>query len=162
VSIVKDIISGGADGLLSGIGSFAKDLREAITGEAILDPNKRAEILMQTQTIEAAAEKARLDYHQKITEAQTAINALEAQSSSIFVAGWRPFVGWVCASGLVYTFLLKPILPWAAGLFGFPMAPLPEVPMGDLIVLLGGMLGLGTLRTVEKRAGVSREVMSKK
>lgn len=162
MSIIADIISGGANGFLSGVGEFAKNLREAITGEAILDPNKRADILMQTQAIEAAAEKARLDYQQKITEAQTAINAVEAQSASIFVAGWRPAVGWVCVSGLAYTFVIKPVFPWLAGLFGFPILPMPEIPVGDLVILLGGMLGLGTLRTLEKQSGVARNTTKPK
>jgi hypothetical protein len=74
----------------------------------------------------------------------------------MFVAGWRPAVGWVCVSGLFYTFLLKPIFPWAASVVCniagvSPVVPLlPEVPMGDLLVLLGGMLGFGGFRTFEK------------
>jgi hypothetical protein len=162
MSIISELIAGGAAGLFSSFGLFAKDLREAITGEAILDPNKKAEIILQTAALEAASEKARLDYEQKLSEAQTAINMVEAQSGSLFVAGWRPAVGWVCVTGLAYTFIVRPILPWAVTLFGVPLAPLPEIPMGDLIVLLGGMLGLGTLRTVEKRSGVERKVLKTK
>jgi hypothetical protein len=156
MSFISDLVAGGAAGLFTGIGQFAKDIRAAITGESIVDPNKKAELLMQAAALEAAAEKARLDYDQAITTAQTSINALEAQSKNLFVSGWRPAVGWVCVSGLFYTFLLKPLLPWviAVGALivgktaGVPA--LPEVPMGDLIVLLMGMLGLGVLRTVDK------------
>ena len=161
MSIVSELIAGGAAGLFQGIGSFAKDIRAAITGEAILDPNKRAELLFNAQALEAAAEKARMDYDADMSKAQTAINAIEAQNSSLFVAGWRPAVGWVCVSGLGYTFLLKPLFPWAvrvaASMGGYTatLPDLPEVPMGDLIILLGGMLGLGTLRTIDKIKGVA-------
>jgi len=156
MSFFSELIAGGAAGLFTGIGTFAKDIRAAITGESIIDPNKRAEILLNAQMLEAASEKALLDFEQKMSEAQTAINAVEASSSSVFVAGWRPAVGWVCVCGLFYTFLLKPLFPWAvtvgAAMFGYKslVPPLPEVPMGDLIVLLGGMLGLGAMRTAEK------------
>jgi len=161
MSIWSDLIKGGAEGLFTGIGTFAKDLRTAITGEAPLDPNKRAELLIQAQALEAAAVEAELNFAVRMSEAQTAINAVEAQNSRLFVSGWRPAVGWVCVSGMCYTFLLKPILPWAVGtvaaLSGMQviMPILPEVPMGDLVVLLAGMLGLGTLRTVEKSKGVN-------
>jgi len=161
MSFVSDLVAGGAAGLFSSIGTFAKDLRAAITGEAIIDPNKRAELLYQAAALEAASTTAQLDFELKLVQAQTAINQLEAANSSLFVAGWRPAVGWVCVLGLFYTFLLKPLLPWCisvvAGVFGMQStAPaLPEVPMGDLLVLLGGMLGLGALRSFEKVQGVT-------
>ena len=158
MSFFSELLAGGAEGLLKGVGSFAKDLREAITGKAILDPTKQAELLMQAQAIEAAQEKAVLDFQQKMSEAQTVINAEEAKSSSMFVAGWRPGAAWVCVCGLFYTFLAKPLLPWfviiVAGIFGstYQVPVLPEVPMGDLLTLLFGMLGLGAMRSYEKIA----------
>ena len=164
MSFFSDLIAGGAAGLFTGIGQFAKDIREAITGESIVDPIKKAELLFNAQALEAASEKARMDYEADMAKAQTAINAIEAQNSSIFVAGWRPAVGWVCVIGLGYTFLMKPLLPWMIQVGGViaghpqsvPLVPvLPEVPMGDLIILLGGMLGLGTLRTIDKIKGVA-------
>jgi hypothetical protein len=156
MSIISEVIAGGAAGLFQGIGTFAKDIREAITGKSIIDPMKQAELLLNAQALEAAGEKVRLDFEEKMATAQTAINAIEATNKSLFVSGWRPAVGWICAGGLFYTFMLKPILPWAAAVVcniaGVnPVVPLlPEVPMGDLLVLLGGLLGLGGLRTFEK------------
>jgi len=161
MSFFSELIAGGAAGLFTGIGTFAKDLRAAITGEAIIDPNKRAELLQQAAALEAASAAAQMDYELKLVQAQTAINQLEASNKSIFVSGWRPAVGWVCVSGLFYTFLLKPLLPWVIGVGASAtgmvsiVPPLPEVPMGDLIILLGGMLGLGAMRTAEKINGVS-------
>lgn len=160
MSIISELIAGGAAGLFQGIGTFAKDIRAAITGESVIDPNKRAEILLNAQALEAASEKARMDYDAEMSKAQTAINAIEAQNASLFVAGWRPAVGWVCVSGLGYTFVFKPIFPWVvevvARLGGYTatLPVLPDIAMGDLIVLLGGMLGLGTLRTIDKIKGV--------
>jgi len=161
MSFISDLVAGGAAGLFTGIGTFAKDIREAITGKSIISPDKQAELLLQAQALEAAGEKAKMDYDQAITTAQTAINALEAQNKSLFVSGWRPAVGWVCVCGLVYAFLFKPLFPWGmAVIYNMagvaPVVPaLPDIPMGDLLVLLGGMLGLGAMRSVDKYNGVA-------
>jgi hypothetical protein len=163
MSFFSDLLAGGAAGLFSGLGSFAKDLREAITGKTILDPNQQAEILMKMAAIEAAAAQASADYDKSQMEGQVAVQKLEAASTDPFVTRWRPAVGWVCVLGLFYTFLLKPILPFVfqcgAIITGRDVASvpiLPEVPMGDLVVLLAGMLGLGTMRSVEKIKGVGK------
>jgi len=163
MSFFSDLLAGGAAGLFSGLGSFAKDLREAITGKTILDPNQQAEILMKMAAIEAAAAQAAVDYDRSQMEGQTAIAKLEAASQDPFVTRWRPAVGWVCVLGLFYTFLLKPMLPFffecGALLTGRDVTSvpiLPEVPMGDLIVLLAGMLGLSGMRSVEKIKGVGK------
>lgn len=86
---------------------------------------------------------------------QLEINKTEAASSSLFVAGWRPFVGWVCGTALVYTYLLYPLLLWAGALW-FPAIKPPVLGNdGMLYELLLGMLGLGGLRTLEKVKGVA-------
>lgn len=156
MSWLSDIFSGGTSGVLTGAGTFAKDLREAITGKTITDPAVMAELAMKAQALEQASEQAKLHYSEEMSKAQTAINQVEAASSNLFVSGWRPAVGWVCVLGLGYCFLLKPLLPWTVGVIsavaGHPtaIAAMPDVPMGDLIVLLGGMLGLGVMRSVDK------------
>ena len=79
---------------------------------------------------------------------QMQINQVEAASSSVFVSGWRPFIGWVCGIGLGYQFLIFPIL------IGF--APkIQQLDIGTLLTLLMGMLGLGTMRTYEKLNNVA-------
>ena len=161
MSFLSELLAGGASGLVAGLGSFAKDLRAAITGQIVLDPNKQAEIMMQLATLEAAAAQAAADYEKSQMEGQVALNKLEAANASAFVSGWRPAVGWVCVFGLGYTFLFKPLLPWCIAVLALlggyqSVTPaLPEVPMGDLIILLGGMLGLGALRTIDKYNGVA-------
>ena len=84
---------------------------------------------------------------------QLEINKAEAQHSSIFVAGWRPASGWICNVGLLYTFLLQPFLTWMSTVAGIPVPP--QIPFDALYVLLGSLLGVGTLRTVDKIKGVA-------
>ena len=80
---------------------------------------------------------------------QNMVNAAEASSSSVFVAGWRPFIGWVCGAALAYTYMIVPIGMWAAIMVGHPIAKPPALD-GNLWELMFGMLGMGGLRTYEK------------
>lgn len=103
---------------------------------------------------------------------QMEVNKEEAKHGSIFVAGWRPFIGWVCGAGLAYSFLIYPFLLWVFGLAQalewIPMfillkdgtraavtAP-PAVDIGVIFSLVTGMLGLGATRSYEKKQGVAR------
>jgi len=88
--------------------------------------------------------------------AQLEVNKAEAVHKSIFVAGWRPFVGWVCGVALAYHFILAPLLQFSFALAGMDQE-LPEFDFSQLSTVLMGMLGLGGLRTFEKMKGVSRE-----
>lgn len=83
---------------------------------------------------------------QKLIELQSEINKVEAQHRTIFVAGWRPFIGWVCGFALAYNFVLRDMLIWY---FGENTAP-PALQMEHLMTVLVGMLGLGGMRTFEK------------
>tara|TARA_R100000808_G_scaffold245_3_gene1428 strand:+ start:8603 stop:8992 length:390 start_codon:yes stop_codon:yes gene_type:complete len=88
--------------------------------------------------------------------AQIEVNKAEAAHKSIFVAGWRPFVGWVCGVALSYHFILAPLLQFGFAVGGIDQE-LPEFDFSQLSTVLMGMLGLGGLRTFEKMKGVSRE-----
>lgn len=92
---------------------------------------------------------------QEPAKVQAAINAIEAQHRSIFVAGWRPYVGWVCGFALAYIWLVRPVFADLLSLIGFPL-PTLEISTSDVILLLGPLLGLGTLRTSEKLGKVSK------
>ena len=92
-------------------------------------------------------EKAQLI--QEINKAQIEVNKVEAGSSSLFVSGWRPFVGWTCGVALCYHFVLQPFLMFVLSSTGNPME-LPIFDMTTLTTVLMGMLGLGGLRTYEK------------
>ena len=85
---------------------------------------------------------------------QGQVNTAEAQHNSLFISGWRPMIGWVCALALAYQYVAKPLLTWALAASGVAAPPLPGLD-GALYELLFGMLGLGSLRTLEKLKGVA-------
>ena len=87
--------------------------------------------------------------------AQLEVNKVEATHKSIFVAGWRPFVGWGCGVSLAYHFILSPLIQFGFALAGMEQE-LPEFEFSQLSTVLMGMLGLGGLRTFEKMKGVAR------
>ena len=82
---------------------------------------------------------------------QMDINKVEAASSSIFVSGWRPGIGWVCGAGFAVQFVIGPLAEWGSALAGHPVK-FPQMDTGTMMPLLLGMLGLGGLRTAEKLA----------
>jgi len=86
--------------------------------------------------------------------AQLEVNAAEAASPHLFVAGWRPFVGWCCGAGFLWATIGQPVIAWVAVAKGWP-AP-PAIDTEVLMYVLGGMLGLGTLRSVEKIKGSAK------
>jgi hypothetical protein len=102
----------------------------------------------------AQAEAALRDSLQQWDAQQNKINEVEAQSSSLFVAGWRPCVGWVCCAALSWTYILQPIAAFALAQFGY-LTALPRLDMGEMMPILLGMLGLGGLRSWEKTKGVA-------
>jgi len=85
----------------------------------------------------------------EIQKAQIEVNKEEAKSRSWWIAGWRPATGWICALAMGYHFIIQPLLIFFLALFGMKM-DLPSFDMDTLMTVLLGMLGLGTLRTVEK------------
>ena len=93
---------------------------------------------------------------QEIALAQISVNAAEAASGSLFKGGWRPCVGWVCAIAFFYHFVGQPLIIFIVALAGAEIPPLPEFDMGTLLTVLGGMLGIGSLRTYEKQKGITK------
>lgn len=110
----------GGDSRKSVAGNLAWEIREAIKGKE-LDPNE-------------------------IIELQTKINEIEAGHRTVFVAGWRPFIGWVCGVALAYNFVIRDLFIWITKTTDAP----PALQMEHLMTVLLGMLGLGGLRTFEK------------
>jgi hypothetical protein len=93
---------------------------------------------------------------QELSKGQLEINKAEAQHRNIFVAGWRPFIGWTCGVALAWHFVISPFVIFGASMAGFELPDLPEFDMGSLMTVLMGMLGLGGLRTFEKVKQVSK------
>ena len=121
------------------------------------------EILDRIIPDKAEAAKARLEMEAKLLEAataqagqQAAINQVEAASSSIFVAGWRPFLGWGLSFAMIWHFVLVPMVTFGFAYAGIEAPDLPAFDMDSLMTVLMGMLGLGGLRTFEKAKGLTK------
>jgi hypothetical protein len=93
---------------------------------------------------------------QQIALAQIEVNKAEAASGSFFRGGWRPAVGWTCSVAFAWHFVLQPFAIFILTYAGMEIPTLPEFDMGALMTVLGGLLGLGSLRTFEKFKGVSK------
>lgn len=113
------------------------------------DPQAQAEAKIKLVELAQAGELAVLDAETRMALGQMEVNKTEA-ATDLFRGGWRPATGWVCVSGLIYQFLIQPLLPWIVAVMGGSVPPLPAIDNDTLMVLLTGMLGLGGLRTFEK------------
>jgi hypothetical protein len=100
------------------------------------------------------AEKQQMIAAVSLVQGQIEVNRAEATNPSIFVAGWRPAVGWVCAAAMGYQFVARPFIAFAFAAWGHQLPDLPGID-GQLWELLAGMLGLGGLRSFEKVKGVA-------
>lgn len=100
------------------------------------------------------AEKQQLAAAVMVVQGQLDINKVEAANPSIFVSGWRPFIGWVCGSACAWNWIGLPIAKMGLTLLGHPL-DLAPANLTEMMPILFGMLGLGTLRTVEKINGVA-------
>ena len=93
---------------------------------------------------------------QQLALAQISVNAAEAASGSWFKGGWRPCVGYICALAFGWHFVGQPVTIFVLTVSGTEVPPLPEFDMGTLLTVLGGMLGIGGLRTYEKQKGITK------
>lgn len=130
---------------LTGIGEVATAVTSIV--------NKIWPDATQAQKDALQREMTQLQMEQAMAQMQADTNKAEAGNASMFVAGWRPFIGWVCGSGLAYQFVLAPLATWVAALVSHPVA-MPVLDLSTLMTLLLGMLGLGGMRTVEKLNGI--------
>lgn len=128
-----------------------------LAGKAIVDKDKKNEILYKLQELE---DKADQRFHEELM-GQIEVNKVEAQHPSIFVAGWRPAVGWICSVGLGWQFVLSPFVETVARLNGWT-GQMPVVDTENLLMLVLGMLGIGAQRTWEKTKGVETSVVTRK
>ena len=115
----------------------------------IEDKDKKNAIAFELSTM---AER----HAQELAKAQLEVNKAEAAHKSLFVAGWRPAVGWVCVAGMAGNFIVIPLANFALALAGTAIT-IPLVALSEMMPVLMGMLGLGAMRTAEKVKGVQRE-----
>ena len=119
------------------------------------DPIRRAEELRKLEEMRQKGQLAELTAEIQLLTGQMEINKEEAKSSSSFVAGWRPFVGWVCGVGLAYVSIVEPVMRFIATMCGYA-GSFPGIDTTLTMQVLLGMLGLGVMRTGEKIKKVNR------
>ena len=92
---------------------------------------------------------------QKLAEKQLDVNAKEASHRSVFVAGWRPAIGWCGAGALFFEFILSPCIEWYAKFSGLDSTA-PEIQTGPLLAIVTSMLGVAGMRSFEKAKGLTK------
>jgi len=125
----------------------------AIINKIIPDPAQRAQMELELIKLKQAGELKDIEVAFALAKGQIDTNIAEASGNSFFQKGWRPYIGWVCGTGLAYQYLAHPFLVWVCLYKG--IATPPELNMETLMTLLFGMLGLGVMRTTEKIKSVN-------
>ena len=133
MGLLVKLIGGGAVDAATGIANIVDKFVETD------DERKAADLLLAKMA-------------QRPGELQVELNKIEAGHRSLFVAGWRPALGWICALGLGFTFLINPMVQWATCMAN-ECLPGPELPYNIMLELVIAMLGLAGLRTAEKVMG---------
>lgn len=126
-----------------------------VLDKVIPDPAAKAQAQLELLKLQQEGMFKELEADLERSKQQTDTNLEEAKSRNIFVAGWRPFIGWVCGSGFAIQFVVSPLCEWGSALAGHPIQ-FPQLDLSEMMPLLAGMLGLGTLRTYEKTKGVTK------
>ena len=132
------------------------DLGKSAIDKIWPDPIKRAEELRKLEEMKQRGDLAELNAHIKLLTGQLEINKIEASHKSIFVAGWRSFVGWVCGFALAYAAILEPLMRFIANMSGYT-GKFPVIDTTLTMQVLLGMLGLAGFRTREKEKGVHKD-----
>lgn len=136
------------------IGGSIGDAVAKIVGLFKVDPTIALEKSTELAEIKLQLASKMQDQIAAGIQAQVDVNKQEAANPKLFVAGWRPFIGWVCGTGLAVQFIINPLFTWVATLAKHPVQ-FPSLDLGTLMTLLFGMLGLGAMRSYEKVAGAS-------
>ena len=138
------------------VGAVVSWFSKLITGGVVETVSGVANVVdrfVETPDEKRAFETVMARMAQQPALAQVELNKIGAGHRSVFVAGWRPFIGWVCGFGLAYAFLVNPTILWATCKFAAECMTGPEIPSDIMMELVIGMLGLAGVRTVEKLAG---------
>lgn len=131
------------------------------------DPQEQARIQLEMAKL---ASEGKLEELQAVVNqftGQLKVNAIEAQHDSIFVAGWRPFIGWVGGAAMAYQFLVYPFLMWiwafcaAKAWIPADAMPPPVLETGALFSVITGMLGVGMMRSYDKTKGTNTKKVTK-
>lgn len=133
------------------------NIGDKLIGHFFPDPKEADAAKLKLLELQTSGALAELTASTDLAKAQAAINQQEASSSSLFVAGWRPFVGWCCGAAFAYAFVLQPLAVFLLTVCKVPLDPktLPQLDISGFMPVLLGMLGLGAMRTYEKVQGAS-------
>lgn len=138
---------------------FIGDIIEQVGGlarELIPDADKKLELDFKLKELKVQAELR----ESELLQGQLEVNKVEAAHSNLFVAGWRPFIGWVSGYALAHTWIVAPMVKFGATLFGHDI-DLPALPPDSIFPVVMAMLGIGGMRTVEKVQGVATSMGGK-
>lgn len=121
----------------------------------IPDPKAAADAKLEVMRLAQTGELAQLNADLQLAQGQMEINKVEAASSDGFTRNWRPFIGWTCGAAFAFKFIGGPLIFVIAQWFGHSIT-LPEFDFTEMSTILLGLLGLGTMRSVEKIKGVAK------
>lgn len=133
-----------------GIGTVIESVGK-VAGDLITTDKERMQLELEGRKLDQAIDLAQIE-----------VNKIEAASNSVFVAGWRPAIGWIGAAAMAYQFLLYPMLLWVwtylqgTGWIPKELTPPPVIDADQLWVILSGILGIAGMRSFEKSKGVAR------
>ncbi len=134
----------------------ALDVGKSLIEKIWPDPVKQSEEIRKLQELHQKGDLAVLNAEVQLLLGQINVNATEASHKSIFVAGWRPFVGWVCGFGLLYASVIEPLMRFIATVNDYT-GTFPVLDTTITMQVLLGMLGLGLMRTKEKEKGTHKD-----
>lgn len=124
-------------------------LGKELIGRVWPDPEAQARELRALEKLHQEGKLAELQARVQLLQGQLEINKQEAKHSSLFVAGWRPYVGWMCGTGLGYAAIIDPLMRFIASVNGYT-GEFPEIDTAVTVQVLLGMLGMATLRQRDK------------
>lgn len=125
----------------------------SIINKIIPDPTARAQAQLAVLQLQQSGQLQQEANDMQLALAQTQIDSVEAASASPFRGNWRPLIGWISGVGLGYSFLVQPLLAWLSAIAHLPVPPVLD--SGVLMTLVSAMLGLGSLRSLEKLRGLT-------
>jgi len=146
MGIISDVLGGGD--LIRELGATVR--------QVLPDPSAQHEFDLKVAELADKADARETE----LLKGQLEINKVEAGSSNLFVAGWRPFIGWTGGVALGYTWMISPLMKWVADMNGY-VVPLPALDPNSIYPIIMALLGMGAMRTVEKVNGVATSVGGK-
>jgi len=125
-----------------------------VLDKVLPDAAAAADAKLKLVEIAQRGELAQLDAEKSLALGQLAVNQVEASNPSVFVSGWRPFIGWICGLAFGYKFVFGPVAAFILTAYGNPTV-VPPLEFGEILPVLLGMLGIAGLRSFEKVKGVA-------